>query len=143
MCLWESIIESLLGCFEVIKGCNLFRFLLLMDKTIKQSSLVYECRNVEGLRRNWEAIRREQREFGQRSEDEQVSSDEDPTNSMSLADRASILRAKRILEERKSQQSESFVQLNCTRETKFSSSTLCAQACISKIIHISNTPSFS
>ena len=68
---------------------------------------------MEGLRRNWEAIRREEREFGHQSEYEQDSSDEDPGDRMSLADRASILRAKRIMEEQKSKLSESLPAFAC------------------------------
>lgn len=65
------------------------------------------CRNVEGLRRNWEAIRREEREFGHQSASAPESSDDEPGDNLSLADRASILRAKRIMEEQKSRQSNS------------------------------------
>lgn len=56
---------------------------------------------------NWDALRREEIEFGQKKQPTVAeSSDEDPGDSLSLADRASIIRAKRILEEQNLQRRE-------------------------------------
>ena len=76
-----------------------------MLKTIMQG--LSSCRNVEGMRRNWEALRREEMDFGERDEQtgQGISSDEDPMDNMVLRDVASMMKAKRILEQRNAHQS--------------------------------------
>ena len=74
---------------------------------VLEDSLQDVCRNVEALRQNWEALRREDMSFGEGSGHRQESSSDE--DNLSLADHARLMQAKRFLKDREHRQGVHFL----------------------------------